>query len=363
MTRQTAALFQERLGGRGIDLRRGSARPCEQTGSDDQRASHAHGKFLVRRMDGELPVQDGEILSRRCSLERATNERYSSNSGLSLMWIKRKWDIPRYLFEFHFILLERGLIWVSKPSVASTTIMVSGFCALHHHIMIRRRISIEGILPKAALFKGTDGEGLVRLAEGATVLQVPRGATLFRRGDPCKGLYVVISGQVKLALNTPKGAEKVVELVGPGQSFGEIGIFLDSPYVFSAEALADSSLVHVTKEAVLAEVERAPRFTRSIIDVLSGRLRRLISDLESYTLHSGTERVVTYLLNLVPEEIAGKRAVITLPAAKGIIASRLNLTPEHFSRILREINTSGLIEVRGREIRITDIGRLRAYAG
>lgn len=80
-------------------------------------------------------------------------------------------------------------------------------------------------------------------------------------------------------------------------------------------------------------------------------------------LRSGSERVMGYLLNQVPPDTANGNAMVTLPTKKGIIASQLNLTHEHFSRILRELFTEGLIEVEGRNVRIASVPRLRARAG
>ena len=86
--------------------------------------------------------------------------------------------------------------------------------------------------------------------------------------------------------------------------------------------------------------------------------------LESYSLHSGTQRVIGYLLRAEPEpDAAGNIAQLKLPTSKGIIASRLNLTPEHFSRVLHELTAAGLITVDGRTVIILDLERLRTYEG
>jgi len=50
---------------------------------------------------------------------------------------------------------------------------------------------------------------------------------------------------------------------------------------------------------------------------------------------------------------------VQLSAGKSVIASRLNMTPEHFSRILHELGNDGVIEIHGRTVRIPDVGRLR----
>lgn len=227
--------------------------------------------------------------------------------------------------------------------------------------MPRTRIPIADYIVNLPLFKELDRTAVMRFAEGAIEIDAPRETQVFRRGNPCTGFHIVVFGQVKLSLETNRGDEKVVELIGPGMSFGEAAMFLGKPYIVTAETLTDSKLLHVAKEAVLDEVRRDPDFAQRVIENLSCRLYQWVMDLESYTLRSGTERVVDYLLSNELESVLNGALRVTLPAKKGIIASRLNLTQEHFSRILHELMAASLIEVDGRHVRISDIDRLRAY--
>ena len=84
---------------------------------------------------------------------------------------------------------------------------------------------------------------------------------------------------------------------------------------------------------------------------------------EAYSLKSGTQRVIGYLLRDVAAGQTGRTAQVTLPATKSVIASRLSITREHFSRILHELSDAGLVEVKGRNIRFLDLARLRNYRG
>ncbi|MBL8529908.1 MAG: Crp/Fnr family transcriptional regulator, partial [Burkholderiales bacterium] len=154
--------------------------------------------------------------------------------------------------------------------------------------------------------------------------------------------------------------EKVVDIIGQGQSFGEALMFMERPYIVYAQALADSMLVHVAKETVFAELDHDPRFARKMIAGLSSRLHALVRDVEDYCLSSGAQRVIGYLLREDQEAQAGPSLTVTLPVSKGVLASRLNLTPEHFSRILHELAEDGLISVEGRNVRILDLEKLRA---
>jgi CRP-like cAMP-binding protein len=226
--------------------------------------------------------------------------------------------------------------------------------------MLKQAIRISEFLRSLPLFEALDDTALGRLEAGTTAVDVPKGTVLLRRGDACSGLYVVVFGQIKVSLQTPRGDEKVVDLLGRGHSFGEPAMFLDRAYRVTAEALDDSKVVHLPKTTVVAEIDRNAMFAHSVIVGLSERLYQLMGHIEGYTLRSGTQRVIAYLLNQLPERAHGAEPCITLPTRKGIIASQLNLTQEHFSRILHDLTANGLIEVRGRVVQILDMRELRS---
>lgn len=224
------------------------------------------------------------------------------------------------------------------------------------------KIQKQAFLASLPLFKELSAAELDTIANGTSVLHLPRGEVIFNRGDPCQGFYLVVYGQVKLAFTAADGGEKVVEIIGPGFSFGEALMFAERPYIVMAQTLADSMLLHVATSVVFAEIERDPRFARKMLAGLSRRLHSVISDLEAYSLQSGTERFVGYLLRQDTHE-DGAGCCVTLPVSKALIASRLNVTPEHFSRILHELVAAGMIAVEGRDVRILDADRLRNYHG
>ncbi len=225
---------------------------------------------------------------------------------------------------------------------------------------------LSKLLTQAPLFNGLSSNEVARIARGVREVKVPKGEILFHRGDTCTGFHLILAGQIKLAFTSADGNEKVVEILRPGQTFGEAVMFMDKPYVVMAQALTEAQLLHIGKQTFFDELAGDPLFCRKIIAGLSQRLHHLMADVESYSLRSGRDRVVGYLLR--EEEIRQDappegRVSIRLPTSKGTIASRLNLTQEHFSRILHELSSAGLIEVEGRTIHIPDIGRLRTSLG
>ncbi len=204
-------------------------------------------------------------------------------------------------------------------------------------------------------------EEIGRIAQGTRELHLTRGDVLFQRGDLSTGFHVVIHGKVKLALTSPHGVEKVLELFGPGQSFGEAVMFMNKPYPVYAQALTDSLALHINKNVIVEGIGSDPAFCRKMLAGLSIRLHHMIQTVESLSLRSSVQRVIDYLLKDLDEAKEGQDFHVSLKANKNVIASSLNITPETFSRILHNLSGAGLIHVEGKGVCIRDIAKLRSY--
>jgi CRP-like cAMP-binding protein len=123
-----------------------------------------------------------------------------------------------------------------------------------------------------------------------------------------------------------------------------------------ALVLSDSRLVFLPTEAVYDLLDHDRAFVRALLEDLSQRIHMLIADIEAYSLSSGSQRIAAFLHALAdPSEPAPAR--VRLPANKTVIASRLGITKETFSRLLHELSSQGLIEVCQREIVLRDPAR------
>lgn len=219
------------------------------------------------------------------------------------------------------------------------------------------------------LFSAIDPGAVERLAGGSTLRRCARGEFVLHVGDPCDALHVVVVGQVKLFVVSATGHEKVIELIGRGHSFGEALMFLGAPSVVNAQTLADTLLISVPRRLIDDELQRDQRFALRMLAGLSRRLHGLVQDVQAQALQNGVQRVIGYLLREHPsdptadEAAADAALTVSLPVSKATVASRLSLTPEYFSRVLRELEDAGLIEVDRRDIRIPHVQRLAAYTG
>lgn len=216
------------------------------------------------------------------------------------------------------------------------------------------------LLARFPAFDGLPPAEREQLAAAVREWRLLKGEIVFEKGDPPSGLYLVVEGVIKETCQSPEGAEKIIELVEPGQSFGEAALFVDEPYPYAAVALTDVRLLHLDRESVHDLVLRRPDFAAPMMRVLAARVLALMRDVESYTVLNPIQRVATYLVGRCDGE-AGNRPSIVLPAPKQAIASRLGMTPEALSRILRDLSEAGLIVVRGSRIDVRDLDRLETF--
>lgn len=215
-------------------------------------------------------------------------------------------------------------------------------------------------LSRFALFIDLDAVELARLSTQLRVRHYGKGEAIFQKGDRPAGLFLVAAGLVKEVCQSAEGAEKILELVEAGQSFGEAAVFLDAPYPYAALALADSRLLQLDADVVHALIARRPEFVNRMVLALSGRVFTLMRDVESYTVQNPIQRVACYLHGRCGDR-PKRRASVVLPTTKQAIASRLGMTPEALSRILRDLADAGLIAVQGNRIDVSDVRRLRDY--
>jgi len=203
-----------------------------------------------------------------------------------------------------------------------------------------------GVLARLPLFKHVSREHLDELLRDARTLYFRRGEAVARHGEMVPGLLAVAYGMIKLVLYGGTGTERVLRLVGPGQTFGEVVLFLRRPLPVDAIAVTDTRVVLVPAARLLALVEGDAHFPLNLIASLCQRMHTLICEaayLESLAVDAEAERV-------------------TLPAAKKLIAGRLGMTKETFSRALHELVQAGLLSVAGREIVLLDRAGLERVA-
>ena len=224
--------------------------------------------------------------------------------------------------------------------------------------VIRPAGDIKATLARCVLFRSLPPAALAPLVDRAKALNVRRGARIYDAGQRCPGVFIVVTGRVMLSVGAGAPDSKVIDLTGPGGHFGLAAAILDATQNVAADALVDSLLIMVPRAALLDCAGEHPQLGLQVATALSRGIVNLTEDIEAYSLHSGRQRVANYLLRIAAAN-AARSHPFALPAKKSIIASRLGLTPEYFSRMLHDLIVTGAILVEGRQITILDPALLR----
>lgn len=220
-------------------------------------------------------------------------------------------------------------------------------------------ISLESHLSYLPVFCSMAEDEIGRIASSSKLIHLTKGEVLFHAGDSCRGFHLLVFGQIKLAFTSTQGTEKVTEIVQPGQSFGEATMILSRTYIVFAQALQDSTLIYIPKAAIQNAFEHDYEFTQKMLIGLARSNHDLMADVEAYSLKSAKQRTIGYLLHVLHHTAMDADGLeFELPARKGVIASLLNITQEHFSRVLHDLSERGLLEIRGKTIRIPSISNL-----
>ena len=226
--------------------------------------------------------------------------------------------------------------------------------------MDEREHAFLPLLAQVPMFHGLAAAPLQFLAGGCQLRTVPKGRVVCRKGREQDGIFHVVDGRVKLAVLSEEGTERVIDIILPGNSFGESAAFLDRPVATYAEALADSQLLFISRARLGEAVERWSEVAHAMLRALASRVHRLTADLEACCLHSASRRVADFLLREAQAIGApSEPPVVILPAAKAVVASSLHLSPETFSRELHGLARDGVIAIESRRIRILCTDGLR----
>ncbi|MCB1540614.1 MAG: Crp/Fnr family transcriptional regulator [Rhodoblastus sp.] len=205
------------------------------------------------------------------------------------------------------------------------------------------------------------GEAAVRrLMEKSRVTIVERGQVIFTQGDPADAFFVVLEGWVKLYRLTPGGSEAVVTVLTRGESFAEPVMFLGGRYPVIAEAASHGRLLRIEHAAFVQCLERESDLAAAMLASIGRRAGELTQQIGALKLLDAPRRVGEFFLRLLDDHTDGGR--IALPYEKVLIAARLGMTPESFSRALALLSKVG-VKTNREIVTIAEPDKLRAFVG
>ena len=215
-------------------------------------------------------------------------------------------------------------------------------------------------LAKVPIFSGLTESELGFLTEHVVSRHYSAGETVFGEGEPCSGLYVVESGNVRIYKSSPNGREQVLSIDGPGGSIAELPVFDGGNYPASATAIDNATLLFVSKQDFQALCLAHPQVPLKVLRVVGARLRRLVGIIEELSFTTVRHRLASYLFRLAQK--SGKRTAagveVTLPITNQELAAQIGTVRELVSRNLSRFQAEGMLKIEGREVAICNLKAL-----
>jgi CRP-like cAMP-binding protein len=220
------------------------------------------------------------------------------------------------------------------------------------------------VLRRVPLFRQLRDETIDMIAERAVTRRVSKNTMLFREGEACRGLYIVVDGSIRIYRSTPDGQEQTLMVEGPKKTPAELTLFDASPYPASAQAAEDSTVLFLLLQDFQQLYHEHPEIADAVIMELGRRLKRLVRLVARITLKSVPARVASALLE--EAEAAGAAhdgGTFGLPLTQEEMGRELSTTRESVSRALGELRAAGVVARDGSNLTILSIAGLQRAAG
>ncbi|MGI9485171.1 MAG: Crp/Fnr family transcriptional regulator [Geminicoccaceae bacterium] len=214
-------------------------------------------------------------------------------------------------------------------------------------------------LHRLTLFGGLESEEIFDLLADATVRKYACGTVLFAQEEPADRFFLVLEGWVKLSRETRDGHESVIGLFSKGESFAEAAMFESELFPVDGTAIDDSRLLVIPAGSFRRRLSERPELTFKLLGSMSKHMRQLVQQIEQLTSRTSAERVAGFLAGLARGATPPIR--LHLPVDKVLIAGRLGMQPETFSRALARLRNHG-VQVDGHEVAIKNLEHLQELA-
>ena len=190
------------------------------------------------------------------------------------------------------------------------------------------------VLRKHPIFADLEPDALDQLCRYAKHTTVKRGATIAAKGDPGNNLFAVIAGTVKISSSSPDGRNAILNLIGPGEIFGEIAVLDGAPRSADATANTNCELYIIDRRDFLPFVKSQPALAMKFIELLCARLRSTSDQVEQVILQNLPGRLASALLRLTEKHKAAQGGR-TIAITQQEISEMVGMTRESINKQLR----------------------------
>ena len=218
------------------------------------------------------------------------------------------------------------------------------------------QVSKATIMRNVSLFAGLSDQELEDLTSSLGRRTFAKGVIVFHKGSSGQTMYIVESGKVRIFTLSESGQEVTLNIYGPGDVFGEFSLLDSLPRSAGAVALEKTVTLTLHRDHFFQQLEASPSMARSIIEVLTARLRFTTEHAESLAFLDVYGRVAMRLLDLAGRygtEVDGIELDLRLSQSE--LATWVAATRESVNKVLGTFRDQGLIAVEGQKITILDL--------
>jgi len=208
------------------------------------------------------------------------------------------------------------------------------------------------VLKTVPLFASFPEDQLRMLTTMVTRKSTPRSTTIMAGGDPTDSLYIVLSGRLKVMMSDSEGKEVILSILGPGEFFGEMGMLDDEPRSATVITIEPCELLSIAKRDFKKCLADNFEMAMAVMRGLVKRLREADRKIGSLALLDVYGRVARLLLDMA-ENVDGEK-IVTKRLPKQDIAKMIGASREMVSRVMKDLQTGGYIEMRGSTIVVRD---------
>ena len=214
---------------------------------------------------------------------------------------------------------------------------------------------------QVSLFSGGSDDFLKEIENAAHMQQHEKGKILFIHEDEATHFFIVKKGWVKLFRETLDGTQSIVDILPQGHVFGETAIFEDQLYPYSAEVVETAEIIQIPMDLLKTEIESNNTLALNMLSSMARYRRQQDREIEHRTIQNAAQRIGCFLLRLANQDESGA-VTIHLPYDKTLVASRLGMQPETFSRALTKLKDKTGIRVKGATIEMDGLNQLTDYS-
>lgn len=225
--------------------------------------------------------------------------------------------------------------------------------------------TIEKTLKNTLLFRGCDQSFMQKLCEQGMVRRYQKGSLILFKDDHAERFYIITAGWVKLFRETIDGVQAVVDVLTTGDVFGEMPIFSDDgKHIHNAEAAEATETISLPSHLLAEEIKKNPSLSMNMMQFMAHKQKVQEQQIEHLAIQSAPQRIGCFLLRLITaEKRQGRNELsVSLPYDKTLIAAKLGMQPETFSRALKKLRESTDIDVDGSIIHIRDLNKLSGFS-